>query len=341
MPESDINAAALKYWHLTRYTEEDIMNFCSRFDKKRLVALVRFSPGKPLHLSISTKCWEIQQGHYGTICKFFNEVATHPIGAQLDGPVIVWLDDGVHSYEYHSLKDAPILGFGRSIHDSYSFLIPDPAFMRSNGHEEDLAEQKVFEPHIPFSDRKETLFWRGAASGLGFDPEGWKISQRGCLTLTTKRIANKESFDALFTKVEGWPEDTCDSIKSEDITGPPIDFLDFLKYRYLIDADGICCAWISLYRKLASHSVTVKMQSENIQWYYNRLKPWIHYVPMRGDARDIEDVYKWLVSHPRECEQISKNANQLINSISYAQEIENTALLIKEILSFKIADKSS
>ena len=114
-----------------------------------------------------------------------------------------------------------------------------------------------------------------------------------------------------------------------------IDFCEFLKYRYLVDVDGICSAWIALFRKLASKSVVIKIQSEYQQWYYNRLQPWIHYVPLRPDAEDIESVYSWLQNHQAECKNIVANANALISKIQYGDEIFNTANLLKKIFECK------
>jgi Glycosyl transferase family 90 len=335
MSSPDINKSALEYWRITGYSEEDIRNFCKRLDTVRLLALITFSQGAVPKITISKKTWDLQQGHYGALCALINDIAETKLGKELNGSIIIWPDDGMHTYENHHFRDVPILAFGRSIYDTHTFLIPDPAYIDHIGYEKLLTEQRKFEESLPSNGRIETLFWRGAASGLNFDATGWRSSQRGFLTLKSKQLNNSRILDAKFTKVEGWPEDVIASIKKENITTSYTDFNDFLKYRYLIDADGICCAWISLYRKLASKSLTVKMQSENVQWYYNKLEPWKHYVPLRSDAEDVEDIYKWLISHPAECEKIVKNANDLISSIKYNQEIENIANLIKQIFSFR------
>jgi spore maturation protein CgeB len=76
------------------------------------------------------------------------------------------------------------------------------------------------------------------------------------------------------------------------------------------------------------------MMSEYMQWYYHLIKPWEHYVPMRADAEDVELIYEWLINHPDECQRIVKNANQVISTLNYEQEVDGTATLISEILKY-------
>lgn len=330
-----MNDDALQYWRATGYSSRDLDQFCAFMDDKRLVAKITFRPGNDAVLIISRKTWELQVGHFQSIQNFFYDVARHPLAKDLSGSFVLWLGDGMYSYESYTLRQIPLLSCGRSLFDCHSFLIPDPAFMGSRGHVNSLGEQQEFEKNLPFDTRKPTLFWRGAASGLGFTETGWRETPRGKLTLKAREMANAEILDAKFTKVEGWSPETIHSIHSEQIVGPYVDFSDFLKFKYLIDVDGICCAWISLYLKLASQSVTVKVQSEYQQWYYDRLKPWVHYVPLRSDLNDLTNIYEWLVMHPEECKRMIKNANALIASIRYEDEVINMVLLAKQILELR------
>lgn len=330
----DCNEVALSYWKATKYSPEQVQSFLQEFDTTRLVARITFKTGEEPLIAISEKSWEIQSGHYITITNFFKNVAKHPIGSQLSGSIVVWLDDGIYSYESHRFMKVPTFSFSRSIYDNHTLLIPDPAFIETSGYAATLKLQAEFESFFPFLERYKTIFWRGAASGIGFSPTGWRQTHRGFLTLKAKELNQPTILDAAFTKVEGWSKEIITSIEEAQVVSSPIPFFDFLKYRYLVDADGITCAWISFYRKLASQSVTIKMMSENTQWYYHLLKPWKHYVPMRADAGDAELIYEWLIHHPNECQKIIENANSVIASIRYEQEVEGTALLIKELFSY-------
>lgn len=330
-----MNDDALQYWRATGYSNRDLDQFCAFMDDKRLVGKVTFQAGSNVTFTISRKAWELQLGHFQAIQKFFGDVARHPLAKDLSGSLVLWLGDGMYSYESYTLREVPLLSCGRSIFDCHSFLIPDPAFMDSRGYVKTLNDQQEFEKTLPFDERKPTLFWRGAASGLGFTETGWREAPRGKLTLKAKELAQPEVLDAKFTKVEGWSPETIKLIHSEGVVSDYVDFFDFLKFKYLVDVDGICCAWISLFRKLASQSVAVKIQSEYQQWYYDRLKPWVHYVPLRSDLQDVTSVYEWLVMHPNECKRITKNANQLIASIRYDDEVEKMAVLAKQILELR------
>ena len=63
-----------------------------------------------------------------------------------------------------------------------------------------------------------------------------------------------------------------------------------LRYRGIVDLDGNTNSWRGAYWKLRSNSVVLKQQSPFCQWYYHRLVPYVHYIPL---TRDLGDVNKW------------------------------------------------
>jgi hypothetical protein len=331
-----INDNSIRYWRQTGYKGKDLLELCRRHDESRLVAMIEFQNGEVTRYVISSRCDRIRQGHFPSVLKFFSEVVAHPILAGVNGILVIWLEDGLYEFEYNLAQTVPLFVFGRSIYDSCSLLIPDPAYTESFGYQEELNRQEKFEDSLPFSSRINTIFWRGAASGVNFhDIPGWRNSSRGKIVLGSKALGKPDIFDGRFTKVEGWSKLVTDDILSEDIVSPPIHFYDFLRYRYLVDADGISCAWISLFKKLASRSVVVKMESTTQQWYYDRLKPWQHYVPLNVNMTDVEHLWHWLDERPDECERIVSRAHELIQSLKYEREVEQTARLVREIVALR------
>ena len=75
-----------------------------------------------------------------------------------------------------------------------------------------------------------------------------------------------------------------------ELSGPYMHWHDMLRYRGIIDLDGNTNSWRGAYWKLRSNSVVLKQHSPFCQWYYNRLVPYIHYIPL---ARDLHDLHKW------------------------------------------------
>ena len=79
-------------------------------------------------------------------------------------------------------------------------------------------------------------------------------------------------------------------------------------FRYHIDIDGASNAWRSLFLKLLSGSPVVKVESAwgFRQWYYDRLVPWVNYVPVRSDLADFIEAVEWIKAHDDEAQKIGQ-----------------------------------
>ena len=62
---------------------------------------------------------------------------------------------------------------------------------------------------------------------------------------------------------------------------------------------------------LTSNSVLFKQTSSDFQWFYDGLKPYVNYIPIRPEFINVEDRYiksKWAREHDQFAQQITKNA---------------------------------
>lgn len=331
----DINRNALRYWGMTGFRDQDLDAYCRANDAEFMFARVNFSPGIAPSVIISTRTWKLNEGHYPAMMRFFSRVASTDIGRELSGSVLVHLEDGLFDFSRNKTRAVPLLAFGRAIDDTFGLLVPDPAFLESNGYLAELAEiarheEQLKEPKI------NRIFWRGAASGTWFDnPDHWTVNARAKLVLKAKDLDDPSILDAKLTKVNHLPEIQQKMLHEKGLVAPYTDFYDFLKYKYLIDADGYYCAWRSLFLKLASRSLVIKVASDLEQWYFPLLEPWVHYVPLRSDSSDVCEVFSWVESHPEEVQQIIHNANKLVATITIEQEIEKAAYLCQRLLTFR------
>jgi len=87
---------------------------------------------------------------------------------------------------------------------------------------------------------------------------------------------------------------------------------EMCRYKFILDVDGWTNAWSSLVWKLYSNSVVLKHESIWQQWYYQDLKPFEHYVPIRNDFSDLHEKFQWCINHPLECELIASNAKRFV-----------------------------
>ncbi|NMC64033.1 MAG: hypothetical protein GYA55_12795 [SAR324 cluster bacterium] len=328
-----INSIALNYWKLSGYSKEDIDSVMAELDNYLMAARVEFRENNNIHISITHKVEERQEGHAPTMIRFIHELACTYASKQLRGSVIFWLEDGMWHFYERFTRRAPILAFGRRCEDYRTMLIPDPAFLGARGYQAEIDEISEIEKTLTWSCKTPTIFWRGATTGMEIDTDKWKEVPRIKLAMKSKEINDPDRVDAYISYVTKLSPSRMQEIRDLGIVKPYCKFNDFLKYRYLVDVDGYSCAWKSLFLKLASQSLVLKTDSPFMQWYYDKLIPWVNYIPLRSDYEDIEEVFEWLSSHDNDAKQIADNGAKLARSISYADALKDTADLLENLLS--------
>jgi hypothetical protein len=86
-----------------------------------------------------------------------------------------------------------------------------------------------------------------------------------------------------------------------------LSFSEQTNYKYMICIDGFVAAWRMIYL-LHTKSVILKVNSKWKEYYYDELKPWIHYVPVKEDLSDLIDVIEWCKNNDELCKNIANNA---------------------------------
>ena len=189
-----------------------------------------------------------------------------------------------------------VLSYCRHKEDSTVVLIPDADFLKSKGYIE--LKKEIDSKNIPLSEKKNIIYWRGNRTGIGYRRYSKQLySQRElCVMLKYDYLDSDFSIDT--------------------------DKGDFLRNKFLLDIDGEVNAWSGLFWKLYSGSIVLKVESHWEQWYYNELKPWIHYVPVAGDLSDLPNIYNILTGNPELCEKISKNGRDFAEKLTLERAID-------------------
>ena len=207
-------------------------------------------------------------------------------------------------------------------------LIPDCAFMKEDGY---AAVATAFAARcLPWRERRPVLFWRGATTGR---------RTGGVLDLPRVRLC-------LLAAALGERADVGVSGVSPDFPGEeqvlraagvlrdyvPPDRLDH--YQLHIDIDGNTNSWPGLLMKLHSGSPVLKVQSAHgyRQWYYDRLRPWENYVPVRADMADLAEIADHLFAHPDLAERIGAAGRALAQSMTVEAEVERAVPTIADAL---------
>lgn len=124
------------------------------------------------------------------------------------------------------------------------------------------------------------------------------------------------------------------SIQKQNIIDDPIPLRDFSNYKYLIDIDGYSNAWSSLFTKLVMGALVIKVESERgyKQWYYDRLVPFIHYIPVRPDLLDLHEKIEWIENNQTKCNEIAMAGSRLAHELKFPIEIDKSAESVSRLI---------
>ncbi len=244
--------------------------------------------------------------------------------------------DGGGFFPHKVGEDYPWLSFSSRYPDSV--LIPDPYFYFNNGYEDHRAY--VAEQAKPWRERQNVVFWRGGSGGPRLrapDPADvldWNCQQRLQLCAAVRVSAYRDMLDVALSHVRTIAEPYLrDALTKEGFVQPEVPKSAFLDYRYQVDVDGWTNSW-SLLDKLISGATVLKVSSAfgYRQWYYDKLKPWVHFIPLAADVSDLDEVMAWIIAHPNECEAIAGNAANVSAEIRLAPAMAEAEMAVRKIL---------
>ena len=144
-------------------------------------------------------------------------------------------------------------------------------------------------------------------------PTGWHKGKRKAVLLAGK--AHPEAVHA------GLTEDPNALLSAEEAAyfGTAAKFMELeeqvARFKYVVNVEGNCAA-LRLKRLLASPSAVLFVQSDEAEWYYPLLKPWVHYIPvgfrwgLEGTPEvDLAARVAWAEAHAGRVAGIVRNAN--------------------------------
>ena len=331
-----INGDALNFWRSKGYRTSDCYSVCQEIDSQAMAVMVSLNGSGGTNVRVTSKTWERQEGHYATVSIVLSQLAQHPFLKPLKGDFIIWLEDGMWKAHHELAARAPIFAFGRERSDPHTLLMPDPSYLGSAAYGEELKGLRERLGDLPWSARIPSIYFRGAATGLGIESDQWRETARGRLVTLARRLNQPHVLDAKLTRLKHLPLEQVNIMINEGLVDEEVPFEKFCEYRYLVDADGYACAWRSLFLKLASGSLVLKVDSPLEQWYYRRLKPWHHFIPLAADLSDLEDTYRWLRDNDDKARDIANTGDAFIRSLTLENALDELAFYIAQVLSFQL-----
>lgn len=226
--------------------------------------------------------------------------------------ILSYYDGALPAHSFYFTEDpalqAPILISAKLKSSPHFVLIPD---WRSLGKWWifDIHSIKKHSVSHPWETKRPFALWRG---GLTKDLR---------FTLCQLSLQYPEHLDA---KLNGsYIEDVQTRIQCEreGLIGSRVSWDDFLSCKYLPYVDGVMCASPALQWRLLSHSVTFKPDSDEIQWFYRALKPYVHYIPTKSDLSDLISQLNWAQENDALCRQIGDQAAQFAHQNLLYEEV--------------------
>jgi len=244
----------------------------------------------------------------------------------LEGSIDLWLDD---------ISTEPGLVFNANENRKNQIPVPDTSFLESNGYDY-IRNIALSGKILPWKERKGLVFWRGATTGLR------ENGHEGIFSLPRIRLCHHISsgdysnlFDVGITNIVQINDSSeIAEIKKYGFLRERVSQEHFAEYKYGIDIDGNANSWPGLFTKLLLGVTVLKVKSPGgfYQWYYNRLFPWVHYVPVSSDLSDLIEKTVWLNEHPDEAESIARNGQNLAFSMNVETELHASANAVKSAL---------
>jgi hypothetical protein len=237
--------------------------------------------------------------------------------------------------ELSDVAELPSIGFSSNRDDT--ILIPDPDFVFSAGYAPFRAF--VAQNFVPWAARKRMVIWRGSTTGIQQHPCGpaGKFSWLQRLEMCDKLQAGPHAAVCdvgISNIVQIHDENLVREIIQAGFIRPRVEKQAFLDFKYSIDVDGNSNAWSGLFEALLLGCCILKVTSFNNykQWYYDRLIPWTHFVPVRADLTDINNVLNWCLENDAACEGISIRSRELAASLTYDAEMEAAARKLSQLM---------
>ena len=185
-----------------------------------------------------------------------------------------------------------------STYNKINMLIPDLYAMGN------YSDKLSIKDTIPLAKKLKMAFFIGASTG--------KVS----VSLNERlKVCNKYRNNSI---IKCYINNICqvdmDHVKNvyphyNDFVHHSVSISDQHKYKYLINIDGNTSAWDRVPWILNSNSVLLMKTSNSKCWYYDYLKPYVHYIPF-DDETDLEEI----VNSVEDRSHIIRNANEFVRN---------------------------
>ena len=93
---------------------------------------------------------------------------------------------------------------------------------------------------------------------------------------------------------------------------PWVSFTKYIEHKMLLDLEGNTVSYPAIYWKLFSNSVVLKQVTNNEIWASDQFIPWLHFVPVKEDLKDLIEKINWVKEHDAHAKQIAATSDDFM-----------------------------
>jgi hypothetical protein len=202
--------------------------------------------------------------------------------------------------------------------------LPDRDFFSTRGFED--IRNFATANGVDWSRRSDRVRWRGQTNGPGgIDYSGsdalWDQSLLPRLRMVLI-LRNAEATDVAFAG--SYRRELATKLRSDGLIAARIPETDWINDKFALDIDGATNTWTNFLVRMHLGCCVIKVDSQYgyRQWYYDRIRPWEHFVPVRSDMSDLVEKIEWARSHDQEARAIAANGRAFARSMTFESETD-------------------
>lgn len=209
--------------------------------------------------------------------------------------------------------------------------LPDPHFFDSRGYR---TQRELAAAALPWAERSDALVWRGGGNGSGrlsFEQADLMDPTVLARLRMVGLLKDAPGTDAKLVELQQDNGSYQATARRLGYLADRIDQESWLTRKYAIDIDGTVNTWANLLIRMLYGCCVLKVQSQFgfRQWYYDRLVPYEHYIPVKADMSDLLDQWEWAKTNDGRAAEIARNGANLARTITFEQAAAEAAVLIE------------
>lgn len=202
--------------------------------------------------------------------------------------------------------------------------LPDKDFFNTRGFENMRSFVRIHD--VEWSQRSNRVRWRGHTNGMGghdySKPDAcWDQSLLPRIRMVLI-LQGANATDAGF--VGSYTRGLAAKLLRDGLIATKIPETDWINDKIALDIDGTTNTWSNMLVRMHLGCCIIKVDSQEgyRQWYYDRIRPWEHFVPVRSDMSDLIEKIEWARSHDAEARAIAENGRAFARSMTFESETD-------------------